>query len=85
MLRSGAGRITRAEVIFSDLGVKLPKAELGGCETSVSAKLLVSLTPWELLPWLLTHVGGWWGLAQHPPFAVDKPTPCLQTKAPKWV
>ena len=25
------------------------------------------------------------GVAQHPPFAVNKPTPCLQTKAPKRV
>lgn len=25
------------------------------------------------------------GVAEHPPFAVNKPTPCLQTKAPKRV
>ena len=60
VLRSGAGSY-QGRSHFSDLGVKLPGAELGECETSVSAKPLVSLTPWEWLPWLLTRVGGWWG------------------------
>lgn len=83
-LQSKTGRVTRAEVIFQTW-VKLPRAQLGGCETSLGAEPLVSLPRWELLSWPLTRVGGWWWVAQHPPFAVSKPTHCLQTKAPKRV
>lgn len=66
---------------FSDRKEKfLSQGRAGGCKTSISAKALISLIPWELLPWLLTcgewhrsHLLQWINLS------------CLQTKAPKWV
>lgn len=55
-LQSGAAELPQHKS-FSDPKEKFPREELGGCETSVSAKALISMTPWELLPWLLTRVG----------------------------